>query len=62
MVSVLVISKDSGVMPLFKVESGSVSCTQPQLLATDLLEARGQVSYRTFTWVCLWAESKRTWR
>ena len=43
MVSVLVISKDSGVMPLFKVESGSVSCTQPQLLATDLLDARGQV-------------------
>ena len=62
MVSVLVISKDSGVMPLFKVESGSVSCTQPQLLATDLLEARGQVGYRTFTWVYLWAESKRTWR
>ena len=40
MVSVLVISKDSGIMPLFKVESGSVSCTQPQFLATDLLEAR----------------------
>ena len=32
MVNVLVISKDSGIMPLFKIESGSVTCTQLQFL------------------------------
>ena len=40
MVNVLVISKGSGIMALFKVEGGAVSGTQPQFLATDLLEAR----------------------
>ena len=42
MVSVLVISKGSGIMPgiMFKVEGGAVSGTQPQFLATDVLEAR----------------------
>ena len=40
MVSVLVISKGSGIMSFFKVEGGAVSGTQPQFLATDLLEAR----------------------
>ena len=37
LVSVLVITKGSGIMPLFKVEGGAVSGTQPQFLATDLL-------------------------
>ena len=40
MVSVLVFSKGSGIMPFFKEEGGAVSGTQPQFLATDLLEAR----------------------